>query len=147
MGRVSVTRTVDAPVADVHMFVVDPYAHPRWLPMIRRITEVDGRLHTVGATFTAEVDLAGRFLETRWRCVDVDPPMSTTLEVRSEGGGEACFVITLGDLDGRTEVHLEATYELPGGPIGELADRLFLERTIARQVDRALDLLRVLAED
>lgn len=146
MGRIDITRTIGAPVADVHAFVVDPYALPRWMPMIRKVTEVEGQLRSVGTEFHAQVDVAGRLLDTRWRVVDVDPPTTTVLEVTSESEGRAEVAITLGDLEGDTEAQLDATYDLPGGAIIAFVDRLFVERTIARQAARALDLLRALAE-
>lgn len=114
--------------------------------MIRKVMGVDGHLRTVGAQFAAKVELAGRPLETRWEVVEVDPPTTTRFRITADDDGRADLAIVLGDLDGRTEVHLEVRYRPPGGALAELADRLFVERSIAREADRALVLLTALAE-
>lgn len=145
MGSVHITRSADAPVADVHAFVVDPYQHPRWLGMVRKISDVDGRLSTLGASYEAEIDVAGTLVPTRWTCIAADPPTTTVLEGTSEDGGAAELVITLGALGDRTEIQLELTYTLPGGVAATIADRLYVERVVARQIERSLELLAALA--
>ena len=120
--EVRFTSEVSAPVADVFAAHVDDSRIPAWFPGVRAVEDVSGPLDRVGTTYRLRFN---RLIAGRCEVVAADPPH---LHVRtwdsspfgSAGKATMRFFEVGSD---RTRIDFHATYRLPFGPLGRLADR------------------------
>jgi uncharacterized protein YndB with AHSA1/START domain len=70
MARVTRTRTVEAPTAEVWKLVSDPYSLPRWWPRTTRVENVDRKEGGRRSQWTKVLQTAeGRGVRADFRCV------------------------------------------------------------------------------
>ncbi len=70
MARVTRTRTVEAPLAEVWKLVSDPYNLPRWWPRTARVENVDAKPGGKRTQWTKVLQTAeGRGVRADFRCV------------------------------------------------------------------------------
>jgi uncharacterized membrane protein len=61
-------------------------------------------------------------------------------------GGHAVTTTRYEPIASGTNVEVELDYELPGGFVGDAADRLFIERAMDRQISHSNENFKALAE-
>ena len=142
MARVTRTRTVEAPVADVWKLVSDPYSLPRWWPRTGRVENVAGdggrRTRWTQVLETAE----GRGVRADFRCVSSAEGERYVWEQELEGTPferhlRALRVeVGLRDRGGETEVRLSEEQSLKG--MSKLGSPL-MRRARRAMLDEALD--------
>lgn len=120
MARVTRTRTVEAPVAEVWKLVSDPYGLPRWWPRTGRVENVEGsggrRTRWTMVLETAE----GRGVRADYRCISSAEGERYVWEQELEGTPferhlKASKVeIGLREKGGSTEVKIAAVQTLKG---------------------------------
>lgn len=70
MARVTRTRSVQAPVAEVWKLVADPYNLPRWWPRVSRVENVDAKPGGKRTQWTQVLATSeGRSVRADFRCV------------------------------------------------------------------------------
>jgi len=142
VARVTRTRTVEAPVADVWKLVSDPYSLPRWWPRTGRVENVAGdggrRTRWTQVLETAE----GRGVRADFRCVSSAEGERYVWEQELEGTPferhlRALRVeVGLRDRGGETEVRLSEEQSLKG--MSKLGSPL-MRRARRAMLDEALD--------
>lgn len=143
MARVTRTRTVEAPVADVWKLVSDPYNLPRWWPRTGRVENVEGsggrRTRWTKVLETAE----GRGVRADYRCVSSAEGERYVWEQELEGTpferhlkASRVEIGLRGGRDGGTEVILAAVQTLKG--MSRLGSPL-MRRGQGAVLDEALD--------
>lgn len=120
MARVTRTRTVEAPVADVWKLVSDPYGLPRWWPRTGRVENVEGsggrRTRWTMVLETAE----GRGVRADYRCISSAEGERYVWEQELEGTPferhlkASKIEIGLREKGGGTEVKISAVQTLKG---------------------------------
>ena len=136
--RIARSRAIRAPAADVWRVLADPYALPRWWPLVRRVDGVgeQGWTTLLGKPGGRGVRADQRLEESsetervrRWSLVVPGSPFervlsSSVVEARLAGGGEGS----------------ELTLELRQAPRGWARfGGLVLRRAARRQLDQALE--------
>lgn len=134
MGYVHLSRHVRATPHEVFAHLSDPDALAGWLHLVEEVRAASPRLDEVGAQLCALMSLGPRHLEVDWTVVKVEPDRVLHLEGRSTAGGDADVRVECGLWDGETELDIDLEYELPGGFATSMADRLWIERAIARDL-------------
>lgn len=92
------------------------------------------------------IRVAGVKLPTQWRCVDYDAPNLVAYDATSTGGGRLHMRQEVRVTGTGSTVTLSVDYDLPGGPLGDLADRVFVERRNEREAEHSLQNLKDLVE-
>jgi hypothetical protein len=141
-ARLAATLDIDAPIERVFATYVDRF--PDWQAGLRvRLVRRTPRL--TGSEYVTSYDLFGRSIEGRLHLVAADPPNAARYE--AEGGGVRVWYAT-SFRSTRTGTHIEVTgdYELPQRVLPRIIDRLFVERSIQREIDAAHQRLRALCE-
>lgn len=146
MGHVRHSGHVDAPPDMVFAFGVDAKRAPEWNGSVVEVRDVTGPLDTVGAAYTAILKLGGRQLETRWEVRKVDKPTLLELTASSAKGGNATSTTTFEPAGKGTDVTIEVDYELPGGFVGGMADKLFVEKAIERDIKHSMENMKAICE-
>ncbi len=145
MGLVRYTYRVDAPPERVFEFGLNAERIPEWNTSFVEVKDISGPLDRVGATYTATVRAAGRMLETRWEVVRFEKPFYFEQKGTTPGGW-AKTVTKLEPIGSGTEVFVELEYELPGGFLGQFANKLFVERAIERDLRHSSDNYKAIIE-
>src|SRR5829696_2662456 len=101
----------------------------------------------VGNTYEACYQFLGRRYQGTLRVLSAEPPSSVAFEA-SGSGITVWYETTFSEDAGGTRVEVKGDYELPLQFLERVADRLGLERAIARDIERANEAYRaVCAQD
>ena len=143
MARVTRTRTVEAPVAEVWKLVSDPYNLPRWWPRTARVENVDAKPGGKRTQWTKVLQTAeGRGVRADFRCVSSAERERYVWEQELEGTPferhlKALRVeIGMKGRDGETKVSLTEEQTLKG--MSKLGSPL-MRRARGDVLDEALD--------
>jgi uncharacterized protein YndB with AHSA1/START domain len=138
---------IDAPPQRVWEILIDPERLPQYNATIIEVSDATGRLDQVGATYRAVARVYGRRIEGDWEVTEVVPLRRLVVRGLAPGGGAATVIGTLEPTDrGTTRAAVEIDYQLPAGFLGELVNKLFIERSIERDVRHTNENLKALAE-
>lgn len=146
MGYVNIREHLEVPPQVAFDLAADPKRVPEWQTMVVEVTNADPRLDHVGAKYDARLKIAGRQLDSTWEVTKVSPPRSLRLRGTSPDGGVATVWLTFGAWEGGCEFIFEIDYELPGGFVANIADKLFVERAIARELRHAMANFKAIVE-
>ena len=146
MGHVRQMGHVDAPPDRVFALTIDATRDPEWNSSVVEVKDVTGLLDSVGASYTAILKLGGRPLETRWEVTKVEKPRLIEQRASSSAGGSATSTTTFEPAGDGTDLTVEVDYELPGGFVGGVADKLFVERAIERDVKHSIENFKAICE-
>ena len=93
-----------------------------------------------------DFEAGGRRLETRWEVSKVETPRLLEQTATSPAGGQATSTTTFEPAGGGTDITIEIDYELPGGFAGGMADKLFVERAIERDIKHSIENFKAICE-
>lgn len=145
MNHIESAIDIDAPPEAVFPELVDLHRLDRWSTIT---VSHEGSTDTLqaGHEFKQTIRIAGINLQTEWRCVESDPPRAVAYEATALGGGRVEMRQTVAPTATGSRVVLTVDYDLPGGFLGDLLDRLYVERRNEREVEHSLQNLKDLVE-
>jgi carbon monoxide dehydrogenase subunit G len=134
---------VNAPIEDIEMVTLDPTRLPEWYAGIEQV-ESDGVFPETGGQVSVLYKSAG---------IHFDLTMTSLEMVRGQGAVFQLEGMVTGtnrwtyapEGDG-TRVSVSFDYEIPGGALGKLADKLVVERMNADNLEKSLASLKALVE-
>jgi uncharacterized protein YndB with AHSA1/START domain len=100
----------------------------------------------VGDVFDQTVRIAGLRLDTHWRVTEYDPPRAVAYHVTADAGGRMTIRQTVHAGDSGSRVEFDIDYDLPAGFLGELLDKVYVERRNQREAEHSLANLKDLLE-
>jgi hypothetical protein len=131
--RIDTAFWVPLPTTEAYRVYVDEMAD--WQTAVDLKPRQSNRL-VVGAEFEASYPFMGRTYTGLLRILAADPGRSVSVE--AEGSGISVWYVTSFRPERvGTQVRVKGDYELPDNILARIADRLGLERAIARDIDRA----------
>jgi len=148
MARMHKKTVIHAPFADVVPSAVNshPEAWPQWYVGLSEPTKVEGE-GEVGTVSEHTFLVAGRQFPFKHEVVEsTNDGTVAHWKGEFEGAIKGWHRWTYHLVDGNTEVEVEHEYTLPAGPIGKLADVMFVERMIDRMLEQSLENLKTLME-
>ncbi len=146
MGHVREVIHIDAPLDVVWALGADANRIPEWNVNATEVKGVSGPLDHVGAGYTTILKIVGRKLEGRFEVTKVDKPRFVEFKGTSPAGGRATAAIHLEPTSTGTQYTFEIDYELPGGILGGVVDRLFAERMTERDIHHSVETFKALCE-
>lgn len=146
MTRIERSIEIDAPPERVF----ETLAHWEGLTKWSTITDSHRGPETctrVGDEFEQTIRVAGIGLETQWKVTRYEPP--NTIAYRATGPGDSQMVMTqtVTPAAGGSRLELDIDYDLPGGVLGDVVDRLYVERRNEREAEHTLQNLKDYLED
>jgi uncharacterized membrane protein len=139
MGHVRQMGHVDAPPDKAFAVAVDATRIPEWNSWVIETRDISGSLNRVGASYTTILKLGGRRLEGHWEVSRFEKPRLLELTGTAPGGARATATNRFEQAGTGTDVTIDIDYELPGGFVGGMADKLFVERAIERDVKHSVE--------
>ena len=145
MAHLRLTAHYDAPIERVFELAVDYQRYPEWNVSYEAIKEVVGPPDEVGTKINGVMKLLGRKLEGTGTVTEVQRP--TFLKIAGAGsGGSVTTIYRFTSVAGGTDAVLEGEYVLPAGIFGKVADRLFVERAVERDLRHSLENFKAFVE-
>lgn len=144
----SVRREIEiaAPPERVWEVLIDPERLPQYNVTIVEVHDPTGPLDQVGSAYDAVAKVYGRRIEGRWEVTDVTPLRRIVQRGAGAAGAKATVNGTIEPSGDGTRAAVEVDYELPAGLLGEVANKLFIERSVERDVRHTLENLKELVE-
>jgi uncharacterized protein YndB with AHSA1/START domain len=135
--HVRVTAFIEAPAERVWAAHVDGARIAEWLPGVRSVEGISGRLDNPGTTYLLRFN---RFLRSRVEVTEVEAPWMHTRRWDARPlGTHGTATLLLRSEEGGTHVDLDVSYGLPLGPLGQLLEGFtFVRRRAARDIRREL---------
>jgi uncharacterized membrane protein len=146
MAHMKLTDHIDAPIEDVFELMMDAKRWPEWMAGGSEVKEITGPLDQVGTRIRDISTFLGRKMESWTEVVAVERPHLYKLASEMAGmKGTGTYRLTPGTGHG-TDAEYETEYEVPAGFLGHMADRLFLEKAMERQMRHSAENFKALAE-
>ena len=146
MGHVLQSGHIDAPPEKAFAMAIDATRIAEWNTSVVETKDITGSLDRVGASYVAILKLGGRRLEGRWEVSKVEKPRLLEITGTAPGGGRATATNRFEPAGAGTDVTIEVDYDLPGGFVGGMADKLFVERAIDRDVKHSVENFKEICE-
>lgn len=146
MGHVLQTGHIDAPPEKAFALAIDAARIPEWNSSVVEVKDISGSMDQVGSSYVSVLKLGGRPLEGRWEVSRVERPRLLEYTGTAPGGGRASANNRFEASDSGTDITIEIEYDLPGGFIGGIADKLFVERAIERDVKHSVENFKAICE-
>ena len=147
MGRIHHEYHIDAPPEAAWAVGRDPNRMAEWNTTTVSVKDVSGPLDRQGATYTTVSKIAGRPLEVQWQVEQVDPGRLAEVTGRSPRGGSAHLIVRYEPDGSGTKLTTDLDYELPMGFLGDVADKLFAERAMIRDIHHSGENFKALVEE
>ena len=144
MGHISRTIHVEATPEQAFDLMANPARLREWQVPAAEVKDITGTPGTVGLGWTTVSSFAGRKMEGHMSVTAGERPRF--FEVKGTGSGSATMRGRLEAAAGGTDLTIESEYEMPLGFIGDAANKLFLERSMADSWDKSLAKFKALAE-
>ena len=137
--------TFDAPPERVYDVVMDPRRLADWVTIHQELIEApDGQLEK-GSKLTQCLKLAGNKFKVRWTVVENQPCERVVWQGKGPLRSHARVEYELSPDSGGTRFSYRNEYDLPGGPLGNMAGPL-IKRVTGKELDGSLKRLQKLVE-
>jgi uncharacterized membrane protein len=146
MGHVLQSGHIDAPPEKAFAIAIDAARIPEWNASVSEVRDITGSLDQLGSNYVSVLKLGGRLLESRWEVSRAESPRLLEFTGTAPGGGRATATNRFEAAAAGTDVAIEIEYELPGGFVGGMADKLFVERAIERDVKHSVENFKAICE-
>ena len=146
MSKVRSEIEIAAPPERVWEVLIDPERRPQYNVSIVEVHDPSGPLDQVGSAYDAVAKVYGRRIEGRWEVTEVSPMRKIVQRGSGGAGANATVNGTIEPSGEGTRAAVEVDYQLPAGFLGEVANKLFVERSVERDVRHTLENLKELVE-
>ena len=145
MIKVEREATFAAAPGDVYDVVMNPARLADWVTIHQGLEGApDGQLES-GSRLTQRLKLAGREFKVHWTIVENDPCERVVWEGDGPLGSKAKVVYEFKRDGDSTLFSYLNEYDLPGGPLGNLAGPA-VKRVTGKELDGSLERLRAIVE-
>ena len=147
MSVVHVTIDIDAPPQVVFETIMDPNRLDDWVTIHRSVSGVSSDPTREGARMDQVLCMRGMNFKVHWQLVGVRPPYEAIWEGRGPALSKAKIKYHLSGNDGGpTTFDYVNEFHAPGGPLGNVASRVFVGHASEREAEKSLRALKALIE-
>jgi uncharacterized membrane protein len=145
MNQLRFTEHFEAPVEQVFDLAIDYKRLPEWNVSYVAVHEVTGPPDKVGTRIHQTLRLLGRNMEGWAEIVEFERPRLIKLTGTSAQGGTLTTTYRFTPMQTGTDIEILLDYELPG-IFGEVADKLFVQKGIERDIRHSLENFKAFVE-
>ncbi|MGB3712957.1 MAG: SRPBCC family protein [Candidatus Promineifilaceae bacterium] len=143
MATINRSIVINAPADTIQEITDDPDRLPEWYAGIEEV-RTDGLFPKVGGKAEMVYKAAGVTFTVEQTAIEVEPGRRTKYEL--QGMITGTYVETMEPEGDATRYTLDFDYEMPGGGVGKVIDKLFVERMNTQQLEQSLQNLKALVE-
>ena len=144
MTRIKKESLVNAPLQQVFDMTYDFEDIPKWMVGMEQVRNISPGERGEGSSFEWTYNMVGAKFDGSSRIVSLDPPHRAVIE--TTGGIDSTWTWTYAVEGEDTRVTCELEYTVPGATLGKIADKLIVERTNAKNLEKSLANVKALAE-
>jgi len=146
MTQVRISAHLRAPIDRVFELATDFQRYPEWNVNYIEVAKVLGPTHQLGTRIETTTKLLDRRMTGWSEITEIDQPRQIRLRGVSREGGSLSVEYRFTPIGLTTDAEVEIEYELPAGPFGKVADRLFIERAVERDLHHSMENFKALVE-
>jgi uncharacterized membrane protein len=144
MAHIKKDILVNAPAQQVFDMIYDFENIPKWMVGMEEVHNISPGERGEGSSFEWTFSMMGIKFNGVSRILSLDPLRQAV--VKSTGGIESTWTWTYAAEGEGTRLTCEMEYVVPGAGLGKIADKLVIERTNARDLEKSLENVKALAE-
>jgi uncharacterized membrane protein len=146
VGHISQSVDIEAPLELCWAINADASRLTEWNKAILEVRDVTGPLDRVGTTYTGVVRAMGRKFDGRNVVTRVEPRKAIETTGSGVGGAKARVLAEFARRGTGTRVTVSIDYDLPGGVLGGMAEKLFATRQLESDLKASNAGFKALAE-
>jgi uncharacterized protein YndB with AHSA1/START domain len=146
MTNVRITTHFDAPIERVFELATDYGRYAEWNVSYAEVMQVSGPVDKVGTKIHSVMKILGRKMEGWGEVVDVERPKYLKIAGTGLEGGKLTYSERFTRVASGTDIEFDCDYELPAGILGHIADRLFVEKAVERDLRHSMENFKALVE-
>jgi ligand-binding SRPBCC domain-containing protein len=144
MAELSQSVKIEAPVQKVFAFVTNPANWTKFVTSLVDVSELSPEMPQAGATFAWEYKMLGLRFSGQGRVTEYEKDRSFAISMSGRFPiTETYHFMPRGQ---GTELTVKIHYEVPEGIIGQIADKVLLERLNALEARNVLEKIKLLCE-
>ena len=143
MAQVERSIVIEGTAADIEAIATDIDRMPEWFAGIEKATS-DGIFPEVGGTVVMTYKAAGITFDVSQTSLEYEPGKHGKYKL--EGMITGSYEESWEAQEGGTSWTLRFDYEMPGGGVGKVVDRLFMEKMNAKNLEDSLKNMKALVE-
>jgi uncharacterized membrane protein len=145
MAHLLLTAHFEAPIEHVFELAADYKRYPEWSVSHEEMREVVGPPDQVGTRFHGVMTFLGRKMEGWGEVTEVDQPRLLKT-VGTGSGGSVTTIYRFMPAATGTDAELSIDYELPAGLFGKVADKVFIQRAVERDMRHSMENFKAFVE-
>lgn len=148
MAHIARTIEIARPPEEIFDYITDLERLTEWATMVKETRELGDRPIKQGTTFSQTIKAAGSMdIDCDWHVKQLQRPSHVHYEATAPDGGQMQMSQTITPVDGgRSKVEIDLEYEVPGGVLGQIADKLVFEGQNEKEAETSLGNLKRILE-
>ena len=146
MKHLRMSDHFDAPIDRVFELGTDFKRYPEWNVSFSEIKEVTGPTDQVGTKVHAVMKVLGRSMEGWSEIIEVERPRAFKMVGTGPEDSKLTLAYRFIPAGTGTDLETEIDYELPAGILGQIADKLFVESSIQRDLRHSMENFKAFVE-
>lgn len=144
MAHIKKDVFVNMPLQQVFDMIYDFESIPKWMVGMEEVRNISPGERGEGSSFEWTYNMTGLKFTGTSQIASLNPPQKAVIE--STGGLDSTWTWTYAAEGKGTRVTCNMEYTVPGAGLGKIADKLIVERTNARNLEKSLANIKALAE-
>ena len=146
MTTINKSIIVNAPIDRVWAAGTQQHRWTEWYVGLEEVTVTGGEANTPGQTWTGKFNLAGKImLDFEGSLLEIEENKLYKTNTKGPIDSESTWTYEAHD-DGTTTISANVEYELSGAVLGKIADKLFVERKTASDLQETLESFKRILE-
>lgn len=143
MATIKKSIVINASTEEIDNYAIDANTYPQWFAGVESV-EVDGTFPEVGGMVNLKYKSAGLTLDMTMKSLAIEHGSSLTIEMDGMISGTQSWLYEAAD--GGTKVNCTFDYNMKGGGLGAIADKLVAERMNTQNLEKSLASLKQIVE-
>jgi len=144
MTTIKKSILIESPVEQIETLFNDPHRLPEWYPGVAAVEPSAGYPVEVGSTCQITYKAGGMTMESKFSTVENVPHSNRIFKMEGMITGTNRW--DLEQEGGATKVTVTIDYEMAGGGLGKIADKLVVERMNDKNAAAGLENLKAMVE-
>jgi len=143
MATIKKSIVINASTDEIDTYAIDAHTYPQWFAGVESV-DVDGVFPEVGGTVALRYKSAGLTMDMTMKSLAIEHGKSLTIEMDGMISGTQSWLYEA--VDGGTKVNCTFDYNMKGGGLGAIADKLVAERMNTQNLEKSLESLKQIVE-
>ena len=144
MTTINKSIEINAPLEQIEAVLNDPQRLPEWYPGVSEVDPSPGYPHEVGSTCKITYKAGGMTMESNFSTTEDVPHASRTFKMDGMITGTNRW--DMSQEGNTTKISVSIDYEMAGGGLGKIADKLIIERMNDKNATASLENLKAMVE-